>query len=124
MSESDEQKALIKWANATKKNIEEIGKYLFAIPNGGKRDRKEAAKLKAEGVKAGVSDLFFPVGRGGYFGLWIEMKHGSNKPTDQQESWLYLMEDAGYKTAVCYTWIEARDAIKNYLLEDETPQFN
>jgi len=118
--EDAEQKALIQWANKTKQNINEIGRYLFAIPNGGKRDKREAVRLKAQGVKAGVSDLFYPVARGGYFGLWIEMKVGRNKPTEKQKVWLRDMDEQGFLTAVCYNWLEARDIIKNYLLEPET----
>lgn len=34
---------------------------VFAIPNGGSRNKAEAAKLKAEGVSAGVPDLFIPI---------------------------------------------------------------
>lgn len=32
---------------------------LFSIPNGGKRNAREAARLKRQGVTAGVSDLIF-----------------------------------------------------------------
>jgi len=55
----------------------------------------------AEGVKRGVPDVFLPVARGGYHGLWIEMKYGKNKTTSNQKWWLNELKDQGYKTAVC-----------------------
>jgi hypothetical protein len=56
-----------------------------------------------------------PAGRGGFNGLFIEMKVGKNEPTDNQEEWLIGLKEQGYHTAVCYNWIQARDLIKNYL---------
>jgi len=122
--EDDEQKALIQWANATKQNRESIGAYLFAIPNGGKRNPKEARRLKAQGVKAGVSDLFLPLAHGGHLGLWLEMKSALGKLTDTQEDWLLKMEKQGYEIAVCYNWMQARDTIKRYLGLPQTQVIN
>lgn len=42
---------------------------IFAVPNGGKRTPGAAKKLKAEGVVAGIPDLYVPE-----WNLWIEMK--------------------------------------------------
>ena len=49
---------------------------IFAIPNGGARNVVTAAKLKAEGVLAGVPDLCVPMARCGFHGLYIELKNG------------------------------------------------
>jgi hypothetical protein len=46
-------------------------RLMFAIPNGGSRDKREAANLKAEGVKSGVPDVFLPVPRHNYLVLFI-----------------------------------------------------
>ena len=61
-----------------------IDQALIAIPNGGKRNPREAGRLKAQGVKAGVSDLLLPFSSQGAHGLWIEMKAGRNKLTPNQ----------------------------------------
>lgn len=53
----------------------DLGKT-FAIPNGGKRNVIVAQKMKAEGVRAGIPDLCLPVMRGGYGGMYIELKAG------------------------------------------------
>lgn len=52
----------------------EYAACLFAIPNGGARGLLEAKRLKAEGVMAGVADLFLMVGGVSTHGLFIEMK--------------------------------------------------
>ena len=89
--------------------------YLFAIPNGGKRATVTAMRLKAEGVKAGVPDIFLPWPVGGWCGLWIEMKYGSNKTTEQQRDWLAWLGINGYKTEVCWGAGEAIRVIEDYL---------
>ena len=73
-TESQSQKALVRWwAMACRGHkIPEI--MLFAVPNGGARDVITGARMKQEGQRAGVADLLLPVARGGYHGLAIEMK--------------------------------------------------
>jgi len=88
---------------------------LFHIPNGGKRNITTAKRLKDEGVKAGVPDLFLPVSRGGFFGLFIEMKVGKNKTTEKQNEWIAALQEEGYKVAVCYGCESAMEEIMNYL---------
>lgn len=46
----------------------------FAVPNGGERQQVVASKMKAEGVKSGVPDVCWPVPRGRFAGLWLELK--------------------------------------------------
>ena len=113
--------------------------WLHAIPNGGSRDSDKkgamirGAAMKAEGVKAGVADIFLPVplkerinNRDYYYycGLYIEMKKPSQKPVradakggcsdDQLEFKDYALKN-GYGWAVCYSWQEAVSVVKSYL---------
>lgn len=74
----------------------------FAIPNGGHRHPAVAGKLKAEGVRAGVPDLFLPVARHGYYGLFIELKAGTNKPSEAQRTWMRRLQEAGYYCKVIW----------------------
>lgn len=117
--EDTEQENVISWANWHLREYPEL-KWLHHIPNGGKRNAAEAARFKAQGVKAGVSDLFLPAAHGGYFGLYIEMKYGDNKPTRQQAEFMKDMLFAGYKTKVAYSAEEAIDELRKYLQEPET----
>ena len=61
-SEHEEQVALFEWAEWNKRQYPEL-ELMFAIPNGGQRHVVVAKKLKDEGVKAGVPDIFLPVAR-------------------------------------------------------------
>lgn len=88
---------------------------MFAIPNGGERNKIVAGNLKAEGVKAGVLDIFVPVARGGFHGLFIEMKVKPNKPTTEQKEFQSAVELQGYATSVCYSWVEAAMCIERYM---------
>lgn len=108
--ESQEQAAYFQWAAY----IPEL-KWAYAIPNGGRRVKSEAAHLKKQGVKAGVSDIFIPCPRGDKHGLYIEMKVKGNKPTDKQKEFLKDMKEAGYEAAVCYGAREAIEVTKKYL---------
>ncbi len=90
---------------------------MFAIPNGGLRNASVAAKLKAEGVKPGISDIFLPIARGVYHGLFIEMKRPKPRgvPTKEQEAFFSHLDSAGYAYAVCYGWQAAVAALSRYL---------
>jgi hypothetical protein len=74
------------------------GVMIFAIPNGGKRDKITAMKLKNEGVLPGVPDLFIPAWR-----LFVEMKKvkGGALSKDQKEV-IPEMEAIGYTVIVGY----------------------
>lgn len=108
------QAALFRWAEYQAKRLPVLA-LLFAIPNGGHRHPATAAKLKAEGVKAGVPDICLPVAMGEYHGLWIELKAGKNRPTQTQTAWHVRLSAEGYRVAVCWSWEAARDVIEEYL---------
>jgi hypothetical protein len=114
MSEHDEQVALFRWARMREDLYPEL-EMLYAVPNGGHRHKAVAAKLKAEGVKAGVLDVNLDIARGPYHGLRGEMKYGKNTTTPMQDNWIYRYEKWGYKTGVWYSWLEAARAICDYL---------
>lgn len=91
-------------------------KFLHAIPNGGYRNKKTAADMKAEGVKSGVPDIFLPYPLGQYHGLYIEMKRTQGgKLSDNQKTWLEYLNAQGYLAVVCRGFEQARDIIINYL---------
>jgi hypothetical protein len=113
-TEHGSQAALFCWAALNKETYPEL-EYMFAIPNGGQRNAATGARLKAEGVKAGVLDIFLPVARSVWHGLWVEMKTAKGQLSQEQKDWIKYLRDAGYGVAVCKSWDEARDVIKGYL---------
>lgn len=81
---------------------------VFAIPNGGGRSPMEATKLKEEGVLAGVSDLMVLEARGGWHGLFIEMKRVTGgRVSEEQRSFMAKARERGYK---CVVGVGAEDA--------------
>lgn len=106
--ESMEQRAVVSYCHLRKIPI-------FAIPNGGKRNRQEAYFMKLEGTSAGVPDLCIPVPNKKYHGLYIEMKYGKNKPTQNQIKWIDYLNSVGYLAIVCYGHNDAITHIDNYL---------
>lgn len=115
MTEDTIQKQLILWANHQPIGEKgRIGDYLHHSPNGGKRNAFEAKKFKQMGTKAGFPDLFLCVARGGYHGLFIELKTETGKLTAFQINWLAKLNGQGYKAVVCYGYEEARQTIKEY----------
>lgn len=126
--ESTHQKTLIQWAFSYRfsnlPNVEprsRLSDYLFSIPNGQRLTGTRAKTAKAEGLKAGVSDLMLPIPIGDYAGLWIELKRplvkGEQKPvmSTLQKEWFTKMNLAGYKCVCCFGWYEAREAIIEYI---------
>ena len=121
-----EQVALFEWAAWVKEPLRTIlDDLLYAYPAGGKRPQKidkkgrtyspTAARMKAEGAKDGIPDIFLAVAMNGSHGLYIEMKYGKNKPTPLQKKRMKALEEQGYDVVVCWGWIEAAKKIMKYL---------
>ncbi|SCI52166.1 VRR-NUC domain-containing protein [Intestinibacter bartlettii] len=113
-TEADEQKALIQWAKFQEKKYSEL-KMLMHVPNEGKRSPRYGAELKRLGLQAGFPDLALFVPRNGKAALFIEMKVGRNKCTDNQKKWIRNLLEQGYEVKVCYSCEEAIQVIKKYL---------
>lgn len=97
-------------------------KWVHAVPNGGTRggDRRSAmiagANMKAEGQRAGVSDIAIMWPARGYHGFCIEMKAPGKlkgESAEQKEFGAYL-GSAGYLYAVFDSWGDALRAILWY----------
>lgn len=91
---------------------------LFAIPNGARVRPSVALKLKAEGLKRGVPDMLLPVARGGYHGLFIELKDDEkpSRVSPEQREWLRQLAAQGYAAYVCKGADEAWGALMGYLV--------
>lgn len=114
-TESAEQQCLFRWAQFQSGRFPELA-LLYHVPNGGSRKKAEAGRFRAEGVKAGVPDLCLPVARGGYHGLYVELKRlKGSKTSEKQTGWLSALAEQGYYTALCKGWEAAAKVIEDYL---------
>ena len=112
-SEAAEQSALMQWC-AWQRDARY--RLLFAIPNGERRDKLTAARLKAQGVRSGVPDLCLPVAAGCWHGLFIELKRADGgRVAPEQVQWLAALDAQGYLAVVCRGFDEARLVLSFYL---------
>ena len=113
-TESQEQKSLFKWWCVYSRHAPHL--VMYHIPNGGRRDAITGARLKAEGVVAGVPDIFLAVPRQGFHGLYVELKRQKGGSLESsQEDIIARLRQAGYRVEVCKGWTAAREVIENYL---------
>ena len=111
--EHDLQKAF--FANNSVQQLGDPYLYLMhAIPNGGTRDKITAGRLKAEGVKSGIPDVFLPIAKGKYFGMYIEFKAKANKPSEDQRIVMLMLNAMGYKVVCVNTLDDAIMAMSKY----------
>ena len=109
--EEIEQEHVFLWASMEERAYPELA-MLYAIPNGGKRAIKTAVALKKQGVKRGVPDMCLPVPRGGFNGLYIELKRvKGGTVSDEQREWIAALNTQGYKAIVCHGAEEAIEQI-------------
>ena len=91
-----------------------LAPLFFAVPNGGSRDKREAAIMKAEGITAGVSDLILNIPGGAYTQLDIEMKSGSRQ-SDAQKRYQRYAQAVGIKYIICKTFESFKEEVTSYL---------
>lgn len=107
------QCSCVRWFNLKHRKLK--GR-LFAVPNGGKRDALTGAKLKAEGVVAGVADLILLVPNRFYGALLVEMKTLTGRQSKSQKDWEQIITSEGdYKYVVCHSLDDFIREVDDYL---------
>ena len=114
ISEHQHQVTLFEWIDWYA-NVDDRLKNAFAVPNGGNRDARTGARLKAEGVKRGVPDLFLMWPAHGFGFLAIEMKSKKGVMSTSQLEWVDRLQNAGGKVMICHSADEAISTIRKYL---------
>ena len=112
MRNKEEEKlqiACIKWFDY---QYPEYSKLLFAVPNGGSRNVIEAANLKKQGVRAGVSDLIFLYPSFRFAFICLEFKTIKGKQSDEQKHFETLID---INTQGLYCVIRSFEEFKNII---------
>jgi hypothetical protein len=88
-----------------------------SVPNGGKRNAREAALLKAEGVQAGVPDWLCFVATKQANGLAIEFKSptGKGRVSPDQKHWHDRLRHNEWAVDICTSAEEAWGTLMHYL---------
>jgi len=114
-TEHELQSSFISWCNLESRKIMELS-LIFSIPNGSNKSITTAMKFKREGLKSGIPDLFLPVARGGYHGLFMEWKRSDKeKLKPKQIEWNGKLTKQGYFCVTVSDVIIAEQVIKRYL---------
>jgi len=100
-SETDIQITVIAWCKLRK----DEARHAFHISNESKRTRVGHAIQAKMGKRAGAADLFIPGARGGWHGLFLELKKSGETPKPKQLEFARDMGEDGYLA----TWADSVD---------------
>lgn len=114
MSEHDEQVKVFDVLRLNEAQYPQLA-FIYAIPNGGARHPAVAGKLKAEGVKRGVSDVCVPIPSLNKHGAYFEMKFGKNKLSPEQLKFADFIKSQGYYYETVWGSDEMLTGIEFYL---------
>lgn len=92
---------------------DELRPIVFAVPNGGKRDAREAANLKAQGVLAGIPDLGIMLPKARM--IWIEMKAENGRVSAMQADLHPHISALEFPMIVAYSAEDALEQLRNLL---------
>ena len=124
--ESIQQTQVIEWSRWAFKANPVRYPYLDMLHcslNGVKLSGTQAKIAKGQGMLSGVPDLFLPVPKNGFHGLFIEMKSDKGRVTENQHWFLTNAESLSYKTVICYSAKEAISAIQAYYDEETIKRY-
>ena len=122
------QTLCVKWARAMVGKYPELSALIhYPAEVGNRSDAKgamiEGAKMKRLGKAKGFPDLFLPVPKGGYGGLFIELKakkgefgaKTDGKLSVEQESWLAFLNKQGNLAVMIDNFEDFKKVVEEYL---------
>lgn len=116
LSENQHQMMVMKWTQqpSIRQKWPEL-KLLFHIPNERHCTPQQGKNLQRMGVKRGVPDMYLPVPRGKYHGLFVELKTSTGRPSEEQKWWGTELLAQGYFWEICHTWESAVRVLDWYM---------
>jgi len=113
-AEGTEHALQVECVRAFRLKYKHVG-IIYAVPNGGLRDKTTAGKMVAEGALTGIPDLCIPVPRNGFGALYIEMKNGKKgRTSDNQNEVIETLRKLGNRVEVCRTMDQFMEIVKDY----------
>lgn len=118
--EGQEQAVVMRWLEGESMRgtpVGELWEDTWHPPNGGYRLGKEAGRMKAQGVKAGIPDIQVQQARGGWHGLVLELKATPPRDaalSDSQRKRLGRAGKQGYLDALARGFEEAKKVLREY----------
>lgn len=106
-TESQIQQAYFEWVRLNE-NKDWRFSQIFAVPNGSNTTENNRARLIAEGLKSGVSDIIGLVPAGIFHGFAAEFKTKTGKLRDEQKDFLKKAAMQGY---AAFVWRSVERAI-------------
>lgn len=115
------QIAVRQWFDET---YPEFSPLFFHFANERKCSPQTGMLLKRCGVKRGVSDVFITCPRGGFSGLWLELKTGRGKLSTYQRNFSDMMIKQGFAASCAHSLDAAKLIINDYLKSGGILNFN
>lgn len=100
--EEDLHRLVFDWIFAMQ-SAHPVLRFMMHVPNGGVRSKGEAGKLKAMGVRKGISDVICPFTSGSFKGFACELKAPKGRCTPEQTDYLEEAKSDGWLTGVCFS---------------------
>lgn len=121
--EREDQATYFNWLKAIRYDGVCLYDFAFAVPNGSylhgdvAKRAIQGGALRAQGVKAGVMDVFIEIPVAPYHGLRIEFKRKGGIPSDvseEQAAWIMRLRSRGYDVRICFGLDSAIAATREY----------
>ena len=113
-TENQIQSAFFSWCATNRRQMPELD-LMFSIPNGAYKSQYAQGLFKRTGLRAGVPDVFFPVSRCGFLGMFIEFKSATGRVSPAQKTWIENLTKEGYLVTTCRDWEIAAEMVTLYL---------
>jgi hypothetical protein len=122
--EAEIQAAFFEWWELWATSHRIPARLCFAVPNGGHRHAAVAGKLKAQGVRAGVPDVFLMIPAGGFHALILEFKREGEKVRrgSEQEAFIDEARLRSYNVLVVHSTEQAMKIVMAYLSDADRPE--
>jgi hypothetical protein len=112
--EHAEQATVVLWAKLHENKYPAL-RRLYANANQGSGSVVRGRRMKEEGVRPGVSDLFLAYPMNGKHGLYLEIKAETGRLSPDQNRWIDESRTLGYEAFTAWGYKEAIGIICDYL---------